>query len=179
LFDEKNGLIKQISTGGVLQSMRRYAVVFALAVFFTVAVVAQEVTEIGREELLSLTHRTDDTTYVINFWATWCSPCVKEIGYFEDLHSEQASSGVRVILVSLDFPNQIESRVIPFLQEKNITAPVMLMTDLRYNEWIDRVDPGWSGAIPATLIYKNEHRVFLEKELTHEELLEQVILIRN
>jgi len=179
LFAEKTGRIKQISTGGVLQAMRRYAFMFMLAVIFTVPAAGQKVTEIGREELLSLTDRSGDTTYVINFWATWCSPCVKEIGYFEDLHNEQASSGVRVILVSLDFPNQIESRVIPFLEEKNITAPVMLMTDLRYNEWIDRVDPGWSGAIPATLIYNNDHRVFLEKELTREELYEQVNLIRN
>ena len=127
---------------------------------------AQDITEIEREDLIRITGQSNDTTYVVNFWATWCSPCVKEIGYFEELHRESGDSRIRVVLVSLDFPNQLESRVIPFLGEKNITAPVMLMTDLRYNEWIDQVDPGWSGAIPATLIYNQDKRVFLEKELT-------------
>ncbi len=49
---------------------------------------AQDYTEINREELLELTGKVNDTTYVINFWATWCSPCVKEIVFFEDLHRE-------------------------------------------------------------------------------------------
>ncbi|RPI44645.1 MAG: TlpA family protein disulfide reductase [Bacteroidetes bacterium] len=140
---------------------------------------SQEITRIDREGITMITSRTADTTYVVNFWATWCSPCVKEIGYFEDLHRETSSAPVRVYLVSLDFPNQVERRVIPFLKEKEITAPVFLVTDLQYNEWIDRVDPGWSGAIPATLIYNGEKRIFLEKEISREELFEKVNQIRN
>jgi hypothetical protein len=81
---------------------------------------------------------------------------------------------VKVILVSLDFPNQVERRLIPFLEDKEITAQVMLMTDLDYNSWIERVDKSWSGAIPATLIFNRERRVFLEQELTRDELFENV-----
>ena len=86
---------------------------------------------------------------------------------------------VKVILVSLDFPNQLERRVIPFIAEKDISASVMLMTDLNYNEWIDLVDPSWTGAIPATLIYSAKERIFLEQELTREELFENVAQILN
>lgn len=121
----------------------------------------------------------NDTTYVVNFWATWCSPCVKEIGYFEELHRQSKFENVKVILVSLDFPNQIDRRVIPFLKEKEISADVLLMTDLDYNSWIDQIDPGWSGAIPATLIYNKSKRVFLEQELTRDELFNHVIQIKN
>jgi hypothetical protein len=88
------------------------------------------------------------------------------------------SARVKVVLVSLDFPNQLDRRVIPFLKEKNISAPVYLMTDLDYNSWIDRVDPSWSGAIPATLIFNREKRVFLEQELTRDELFKQVSQIK-
>lgn len=139
----------------------------------------QVITEIDREGIAMITGKSADTTYVVNFWATWCSPCVKEIGYFEELHRDYASSPLKVYLVSLDFPNQVERRVIPFIREKEITAPVYLVTDLQYNEWIDRVDPAWSGAIPATLIYNREKRVFLEKELTREELYDNVNQIFN
>ena len=135
---------------------------------------AQSVIQIDRDEIVSLTGRENDTTYVVNFWATWCSPCVKEIGYFEELHRMHLPEKVKVILISLDFPNQLEKRVIPFLAQKEITAQVLLMTDLDYNEWIDLVDPSWSGAIPATLIYSKKERLFLEKEVTKQELFEIV-----
>jgi thiol-disulfide isomerase/thioredoxin len=135
---------------------------------------SQEIREIDGDEIAILSRNSNDTTYVINFWATWCSPCVKEIDFFEEVHSSFQDSKVKVILVSLDFPNQVERRLIPFLEDKEITAQVMLMTDLDYNSWIERVDKSWSGAIPATLIFNRERRVFLEQELTRDELFENV-----
>jgi thiol-disulfide isomerase/thioredoxin len=137
----------------------------------------QSIKEIGSDGLEALSSNINDTTYVVNFWATWCSPCVKEIGYFEELHREYASTNVKVFLVSLDFPNQIEKRVIPFLKEKHITAEVLLVTDLDYNSWIDRVDSTWSGSLPATLIYNREQRMFLEKEVSRDELFSYVTQI--
>jgi len=134
----------------------------------------QEITEIDGDGIAVLSRNSNDTTYIINFWATWCSPCVKEIDFFEEVHSSFHDSKVKVILVSLDFSNQVERRLIPFLEDKEITAQVMLMTDLNYNSWIERVDKSWSGAIPATLIFNRERRVFLEQELTRDELFENV-----
>lgn len=140
---------------------------------------AQNISDIDREGIIGLTQRDSDTTYVINFWATWCSPCVKEIAFFEELHRTYTRDKVQVILVSLDFPNQLDRRVVPFLKEKEITAPVRLVTELDYNSWINQVDPAWSGALPATLILKNSKRLFLEKELTKSELFEYVKQILN
>ncbi len=140
---------------------------------------SQTIREIDREDISTMVRYSNDTTYVINFWATWCSPCVKEIAYFEDLHRAYAGEALQVILVSLDFPNQKDQRVLPFIEEKGISAPVVLITDLDYNGWIDLVDPSWSGALPATLIYKKDKRVFLEKELTKSELNTHVLQIHN
>ena len=138
---------------------------------------SQSPVEIGSDEVVALTSMDHDTTYVVNFWATWCSPCVKEIGFFEELHRNPPSTRLKVILISLDFPNSIERRVIPFLKEKDISADVYLVTDLDYNSWIGRVHPDWSGAIPATMIYRGDRRMFLEKELTNEELVNYVTQI--
>jgi thiol-disulfide isomerase/thioredoxin len=133
--------------------------------------------EIDSNKLVELCSMDNDTTYVVNFWATWCSPCIKEIGYFEELHKMPPVPDLKVILISLDFPNTKDRRVIPFLKEKDITADVYMMTDLDYNSWIERIDPEWSGAIPATLIYKRNKRLFLEKELSRNELFEHVTQI--
>ena len=156
----------------------RITILFCFFLFFG-QLDGQSPVEIGKEELIALSALDNDTTYVVNFWATWCSPCIKEIGYFEELHRKPVDPALKVILISLDFPNTIDRRVIPFLKEKNITADVYLVTDLDYNSWIEGIDPGWSGAIPATLIYNREKRLFLEKELSKDELFDYVTQIIN
>jgi len=158
----------------------RFAIVFIFcSTLYFCQSKAQAYREVDSGELQSITQNFNDTTYVVNFWATWCSPCVKEIEYFEELHRQNASLGVKVLLVSLDFPKHADTRVIPFLKEKEISAEVLLMTDLDYNSWIDLIDTSWSGAIPATLIYNKDRRVFLEKELTRDELFKHVSQIKQ
>ena len=117
-----------------------------------------------------------DTTYVINFWATWCGPCVKELPYFTEIPTEdEHGNPIRVILVSLDFPKQLETKLIPYLNDQKIKSEVIYLKDGKYNEWIDKVDPEWSGAIPITVIYNQHGRNFLEREFhSTEEILEQI-----
>ncbi len=111
-----------------------------------------------------------DTVYIINFWATWCKPCVKELPAFEKIASEYKDEKVKLLLVSLDFPEKKETQVIPFVKKHNIKAEVVLLADDDANSWIPKVSPVWSGAIPATIIYKNENRKFYEQSFTFEEL---------
>jgi len=159
--------------------MKQGVLSIAIAACMILRAGGQDVQLIDREGIESLSWKSTDTTYVINFWATWCSPCVKEIEYFEALHASRGDTKLKVVLVSLDFPNQMERRLVPFLEQKEISAPVRLMTDLDYNAWIERVDSSWTGAIPATLIYNRDRRVFLEQELTHEQLVTHVSQIMN
>lgn len=116
-------------------------------------------------------HRNNDTVYVINFWATWCKPCIQELPYFEKLNREYSHTKVKVILVSLDFPDKLESLIIPFVKGNNINSQVIHLTDVNANKWIDRVNPDWSGAIPATIVYKGKEKEFIEGSLTFEELI--------
>lgn len=117
----------------------------------------------------------DGDIHVVNFWATWCGPCVKELPYFEALHQKYKDQGVKVTLVSLDFVDKIEKKVIPFLQKKNYDAEVMIFDDPRSNEWIVKIDPKWSGAIPITIFYKGEKRIFKEQDFHSLEELEVII----
>lgn len=126
------------------------------------------------ETLEPLLNKSDDKTYVINFWATWCKPCVEELPAFEKLHKQYAGKNVTVILVSLDFPNQIESRLIPFMIKNNLKSTVIAMVDTDQNSWIPKVDESWSGAIPATLIYNKNKRTFYEQSFTYKQLEQEV-----
>jgi thiol-disulfide isomerase/thioredoxin len=105
-----------------------------------------------------------DTTYVINFWATWCKPCVQELPYFEQLNLESKNKAVKVILVSLDFAKQIDSHLIPFIEKRKLTSQVVFMADKNYNQWLNKVSPEWSSSIPATLLLRGQQRAFVEQE---------------
>jgi thiol-disulfide isomerase/thioredoxin len=122
------------------------------------------------QELKPLLERKDDKTYIINFWATWCSPCVKELPDFEKIRAVYATKKVEVLLVSLDFPKQKEKKLIPFLAERGLQSKVVLLDDINEDVWIKAIDSNWSGAIPATIIYNKKRRKFYEQSFDYETL---------
>lgn len=119
---------------------------------------------------------------VINFWATWCRPCIKEMPIFQEIHNNYNNDSLKVILVSLDFINHLENRVIPFIKERNIQSQVILLDDTDYNSWINKVDKNWQGEIPFTWIKdkKNNKNIFLYGEITKEQITNTIdLLIKN
>lgn len=121
-------------------------------------------------------HQNDETTYVINFWATWCLPCVKELPYFEQLNEKYKGQNVKVILVSLDLPKKVESNLIPFINKKNLKSEIIHLNDPDANTWIEKVDKSWAGSIPATVIYNKNSRVFAEDSYSSLKELEEELL---
>lgn len=121
----------------------------------------------------------NDTTYVVNFWATWCAPCIAELPHFEKITSEYKDKKVKVILVSLDFKKQVESALIPFVKKHKLQSRVIHLGDPDANAWIGRVDSTWSGAIPATVIYNRGRRNFYEQSFTYEQLENEIAQFNN
>ena len=115
-------------------------------------------------------HLTGDSLYLVNFWATWCTPCVEEIPAFEKINQEYKDKKVKVLLVSLDFPKRIESRLVPFLEDHDVRSEVIVLDDPDANKWINRVHSDWSGSIPATVVYSKNGREFHEGTFTYDEL---------
>ena len=123
------------------------------------------------EEFQHTLTRDNDTLYVVNFWATWCAPCVKELPFFERMHEEFADANVKVVLVSLDFDDRLDNSLYPFIAKHNLQSEVIVLDDPKANQWIPKVDDSWSGAIPATLAFQGDTRVFKTGSFaTYEEL---------
>ena len=122
------------------------------------------------DQLESYLHCNSDTVYLVNFWATWCAPCIKELPAIKAVEEKYANERFKVLLVSLDMINELNSRLVPFIKSKNITSDVFLLNDPNQNRWIDKVDPNWSGEIPFTLIYGKHFRESYSHTFTFEEL---------
>ncbi|HEX5002809.1 MAG TPA: TlpA disulfide reductase family protein [Bacteroidia bacterium] len=126
------------------------------------------------DALQSILNTHSDSVYVINFWATWCKPCVAELPSFDSLSVAYRNKPVAVILVSLDFKRQYADKLIPFIQKNNISARVLLLDEPEYDLWINKIDKSWSGAIPATLIFHkpSKYHHFYEEEFTYSSLIQ-------
>lgn len=127
-------------------------------------------TEVDYNGLEKVLNKQDNKTYVVNFWATWCAPCVKELPYFERINKQYKDKNVEVVLVSLDFPKHFDTKLKNFINEKQLQSELYALNDMDSNYWIPKVNKDWSGAIPATLIYNSNKREFFEQAFEYEEL---------
>jgi len=131
---------------------------------------ASKIKVVNFDQLEPYLHKNNDTLYLVNFWATWCGPCVKELPAIKKTEEKYAHRKFKVLLVSLDMPKELNTRLAPFVQSKNISSDVFLLNDPNQNRWIDLVDPTWSGEIPFTLIYGKHFRESYPQSFTFEKL---------
>jgi thiol-disulfide isomerase/thioredoxin len=139
--------------------------------FFFLFFSAEPVQEVTLEQLQArVIQQNNDTLYVVNFWATWCKPCVAELPYFEAAAEQLKTQKVKVLLVSLDFIRD-KQKLEKFVVDRTIKCEVVLLNAGNPNVWIDKIEPEWGGAIPATIFYrKGEKLFFREGEFEQTEL---------
>ncbi|QOG01372.1 TlpA disulfide reductase family protein [Flavobacterium sp. MDT1-60] len=154
-----------------MTKIQKNAICAFLFLAFSFSAYSQNVKLLNIDQLNERVKNGKDSTYVVNFWATWCAPCIKELPHFEKLQADYKSEKVKVLLVSVDFKSKLSSAVLPFVKRKNLKNEVFLLNESSPQEYIDRIDPSWSGSIPATLFIKGDKRKFVESEFTYEQLL--------
>lgn len=123
-------------------------------------------------DLLERTEKNNDTIYVLNFWATWCVPCVKELPAIDSFATANSNGKVKVILVSLDFKDELDRKVNPFLEKYKYKTECILLDEVNGNDFIDKIDKRWTGSIPATFVTVNKRKktAFTEHKVTKAEL---------
>ncbi len=145
----------------------------ALSLFLVICSLlsAQEVQVVKIEELKKVYVRPNDTTYVINFFATWCGPCMMEIPVLNKFQTDHSKEKIRLIMVSLD--NGKTMKKLPALIKKmKIQAPVYLLNESADFSWLPYIDKRWQGSIPATMVVNTNKNIkaFFETPLENGQL---------
>ncbi len=131
---------------------------------------ANTVRVVSLQQLMQITQQENNTLYVINFWATWCKPCVEEMPCFESANQKWRDQNVKVVFVSLNSVKE-KAAVDKFIAKRGIETEVLLLDAGNPNNWIDQIEKEWTGSIPATLFFKNGKKVlFHEGEITGAQL---------
>jgi thiol-disulfide isomerase/thioredoxin len=139
--------------------------------FLSYCAVAQSIPAMSIDEVIKRSS-SKDTTYIINFWATWCAPCVEELPVFNKLHQRYGDKPVKVLLVSLDFKQDYPMKLNTFLQRKSIKPDVIWLSDTNPNVFVPKVDNAWEGSIPATVVVRpaTGDKKFIEGQVTEKQL---------
>lgn len=122
-------------------------------------------------ELEKLLKTPSDQIQVINFWATWCGPCIKEMPLIENLGLQRTD--IRITLVSMDLELDANpDKVFRFVERKALKSDVLILDAPDPNSWIDKIEKEWNGSLPATIVIntKTGKRAFIGKELKEGEL---------
>ena len=119
-----------------------------------------KVSEITIDKLNDIIKNREGRILLINIWATWCVPCKEE---FPDLIKISAEYGDRIELIgiSVDFPDEVESKIIPFLNELQPNFVNYVNRENDTEKFINNLNPEWSGAIPTTFFYDLDGKQFL------------------
>lgn len=157
----------------IIKKINKLSVVFLLLLFINYSY-SQHTSIYKIDNLLKRIHNSSDTTYIVNFWATWCKPCVAELPDFNKIDSLYSEQKIKVILVSLDFKEDVSYKLIPFIAKRKFKSEILVLDEINGNQFINKISESWSGAIPATLITKNNNQIsnFYEKKLSYDFLSE-------
>ena len=154
--------------------MRKITTILLLSVitfFMQEKVQAQKIRSIDASQLLERLS-DKDTLYIVNFWATWCVPCVKELPSFSIINDLYAGKPVKVILLSFDFKEQYPDRLQEWVKKKKLKPEVIWFSETNPTEYIPRIAPEWEGALPATLLINNKtkERNLIQGEVSSDTL---------
>lgn len=142
-----------------------------LFLFFFLSAISQAQTLSGVYKVEQLFSRIEnkDTLYVLNFWATWCKPCMEELRSIDSVGQEFKMSKTKLLFVNLDFSDKT-AQVNQVLKQKQILSECVLLDEVNGNAYIDRISEKWSGEIPATVLIKAGNKTLISKKLSAAQL---------
>lgn len=154
------------------------SIVLFISVFSLVQ--AQPVKQWKIDDLLNYTEQSD-SVLVINFWATFCGPCIAELPYFHSITDKYKQQKVKLLLVSLDFKESYPKKIRDFAKKRKYKAEIVWLNEEKPDDFCPKVDSSWTGSMPATLFInkKTGYRKFVEAEMKPEDLELEIKLVLN
>jgi len=130
---------------------------FVFLLFLSFTLYSQEVKTItSTDEYKALLDNSKGKVVLVNFWATWCPPCVKEFPELVKLYNEYKDKEFVLMFISLDDKSEYDSKLLPFLKKQGVDFTSYFGNFSNPETIMNYVDKSWQGEIPYTGIYDKE-----------------------
>ncbi len=155
----------------VLLRMIKRLLFLSLLLAFVAVANSQSIAKWKIEDVVKSYTKNNDTVYVVNFWATFCKPCIAEIPDFIRIVKQYEKQKVKLILVSLDLPTYYPAKIAAFAKKNNYAAKIVWLNETNADHFCPMIDKSWSGSIPSTIVINNKkgYRKFTEGEMNAAE----------
>ena len=156
----------------------KYILLYACFLWSTATIHGQTVKSVSISELESYI-RNSNRPLVINFWATWCAPCLHELPYFQETIRKYQDQNVELVLVNMDLKKNFPAKVNESIRKNGIQGTLFWLNETDADTFCPIVDPKWDGGIPATLFVNKAlgYRKFFERQLTDRQVEAEVKLL--
>ena len=153
---------------------KNFLIIFLL--FISGFVFGQEIKSVKITELERIIAESK-TPLIINFWASWCKPCIEEIPYFQEEVKKHSKDSLDLLLVSLDFAEAYPGDILSVAKKRKFIVPIVWLDETNADYFCPKIDAKWSGAIPATFFINNKtgYRKFIEEQLPEEKLKKEIM----
>jgi len=131
----------------------------------------QTIKKVKIEDVLKIAD-TSSVPIVVNFFATWCRPCVEELPWFQKTVPDFKGKGVKLLLVSLDYADEYPKQILSFAKKHGIDAQIVWLDEADPNYFCPKIDKRWEGTIPVSLMVNNatHFRAFYDYQLPEGQL---------
>ncbi len=106
----------------------------------------------------ALRKNTTGKTLLVNFWATWCAPCVEEFPDLQNTWRMYRKRPFELVTVSVNYPDE-EKAVRAFLEAQHASTKNYLPATMDPSELVQAFDPEWSGGVPYSMIIAPDGKV--------------------
>jgi len=147
---------------------------FSIVAAYSLSAHGETIETVTASEIEALVNDNDGKVVVVNFWATWCPPCLREFPDIIEVYNRYNSEGLEVMAVSMNEADEIED-IEEFLQ--NFEPPFPIYRAATIDEtFYEGVVESWFGEMPMTLIFDTAgNSVHIHKKpLTYDELVADV-----
>ena len=134
----------------------------------------EAISTVSPEDVYQLVSENEGKVVVVNFWASWCPPCLEEFPDIIEVYNDYQSEGLEVIAVSMNAEDEIED-IEEFLG--NYDPPFTIYRAASQDAaFFEGISENWFGEMPTTLIFDTEGTSihFYKRQITYEELVHDV-----
>jgi len=125
---------------------------FALLALFAGSLVAADLKPVDEAGYGKLVAGAKGKVVLVNFWATYCVPCRKEMPQLVALEAKLRAKGYQFVTISADEPEQLKDAA-AYLDKLKVPAPVYVRKAKDDDKFVAAIDGKWSGALPASFLY--------------------------